>query len=297
MPAHAVRGPAHRADVGFREADRHPVARADEDLGRAVGDFRGNHRVALLDAHGDDAAGARVAERRQRGLLDHALSRAHHDERVVVELLDGEQRRDLLAFLHRHEIRDRLALAARPDVGNLVDLQPVGAAAIGEDHDVGVRRGDEQVADEILVARPHADAALAAAPLVAIGGDRRPLDVAGVADGDRHVLLGDQVLDAELARLAFDDRRAALVAVLRPHLAQLVDDDLHQQPLAGENRAQPLDGLQQLRELVENPLPLEAGQALELHVEDGLRLDLRQAEAASSGRRAPRRPSSSRESA
>ena len=61
-------------------------------------------------------------------------------------------------------------------------------------------------------------------------------------------------------------------------VSQLVDDDLHQQPLAGEDRAQPLDRLQQLGELVENLLPLEAGQPLQLHVEDRLRLDLRQAE-------------------
>ena len=72
---------------------------------------------------------------------------------------------------------------------------------------------------------------------------------------------------------------APIVAVLLvADLLQLVDDDLHQQALAGENRAQPLDRLQQLGELVENLLPLEAGQPLELHVEDRLRLDLRQAE-------------------
>ena len=71
---------------------------------------------------------------------------------------------------------------------------------------------------------------------------------------------------------------AALVAVLRPHLLQLVDDDLHQQAIAGENRPQALDRLQQLGELVEDLLPLEPGQALQLHVEDRLRLDLRQAE-------------------
>ena len=59
---------------------------------------------------------------------------------------------------------------------------------------------------------------------------------------------------------------------------QLVDDDLHQQALAGENGAQPLDRLQQLGQLVEDLLPLEAGQPLQLHVEDRLRLDLRQAE-------------------
>ena len=153
------------------------------------------------------------------------------------------------------------------------------------------------MADEVLVARPHADAALAAAPLVAIGRDRGPLDVAGVADRDRHVFFGDQVLDAELAGFAVDDLGAAIVAVLLSNRLQLVDDDLHQQPLAGENRAQPLDGLQQLGELVEDLLPLEAGQPLQLHVENRLRLDLRQAEAASSGRRALRRRSSTRESA
>ena len=96
------------------------------------------------------------------------LARAHHDELVFLELLHRQHRGDLLAVLHRHEVGDRLAFAAGTDVRNLVDLQPVGAAAVREDHDVGVRRGDEQVADEILVARAHADAALAAAPLVAV---------------------------------------------------------------------------------------------------------------------------------
>jgi hypothetical protein len=42
--------------------------------------------------------------------------------------------------------------------------------------------------------------------------------------------------------------------------------------------AEPFDGLQELGELVDDLLPLQAGQALQLHVEDGLRLDLRQLE-------------------
>ena len=109
--------------------------------------------------------------------------------------LHGQQRGDALALLHRHQVGDRLAAAVRADVGDLVHLQPVDAAAVREDHDVGVRGGDEEVADEVLVARAHADAALAAAALVAVVGDRGALDVAGVADRDRHVLFGDQVLD------------------------------------------------------------------------------------------------------
>ena len=68
------------------------------------------------------------------------------------------------------------------------------------------------------------------------------------------------------------------VAVLLLNLPQLVDDDLHHELVARQDGEQALDQLQQLRELVENLLPLEAGQALQLHVEDRLRLDLRQAE-------------------
>ena len=66
--------------------------------------------------------------------------------------------------------------------------------------------------DEILVARFRADAALAAARLVAIHVHRSALHVAGVADGDGHVGIGDQVLELDLFDLV-NDLRAAVVAV------------------------------------------------------------------------------------
>ena len=65
-------------------------------------------------------------------------------------------------------------------------------------------RGDEQPRDEILVARLHAGAALAAAPLRPIGRQRHALDVAEVRDGDDHVLALDQVLVVDLALLIGD---------------------------------------------------------------------------------------------
>ena len=61
------------------------------------------------------------------------------------------------------------ALAVGADVGDLVDLQPVGAPAVREDQHVGVRRRHEQVVDDVLLAGAHADAALAAPVLRAIG--------------------------------------------------------------------------------------------------------------------------------
>ncbi len=58
----------------------------------------------------------------------------------------------------------------------------------------------------------------------------------------------------------------------------LVHDELHQELVAAKDRAQPLDRLLQLGQLVEDLLALEPGQPLQLHVQDGLRLDLGQRE-------------------
>ena len=127
---------------------------------------------------------------------------------------------------------------------------------------------------EILFPGAHADASFSAPPLIPILGDGRPLDVAGVADRDRHILFGDQVLDAELA-LRVDDLGAPRVAVGLLDLSQLLDDNFHQEGFARQDRAQPCDGLQQLGQLVDDLLALESRETLQLHVENRLRLLLR----------------------
>ncbi len=71
---------------------------------------------------------------------------------------------------------------------------------------------------------------------------------------------------------------APIVAEAIADRLQLVDDELHQELVAAKDRAQPLDRLLQLGQLVENLLALEAGQPLQLHVQDGLRLDQGQRE-------------------
>ena len=98
------------------------------------------------------------------------------------------------------------------DLGNLVHLDPVHPAAVGEHEDVRVRRRDEEVLDDVFFLRLHADAALAAAALRAVERQRRALDVAAARHGDDHVLVDDEVLDRDLGRVG-DDLGAARVAV------------------------------------------------------------------------------------
>ena len=67
-----------------------------------------------------------------------------------------------------------------------------------------MRRGHKQLRDEILVTRRHARAALAAAPLRPVGGQRHAFDVAFVRNGDDAILALDQIFVLDLA-FHFDD--------------------------------------------------------------------------------------------
>src|SRR6185503_11425073 len=66
--AYAARRPPHRADVLLAEADRPAVARAQQQVRRALGDAHADQRVVIGDGQRDDAGDADVAERVQRRL-------------------------------------------------------------------------------------------------------------------------------------------------------------------------------------------------------------------------------------
>ena len=107
-------------------------------------------------------------------------------------------RLDPLALAQRQDVDERAALGGARGLGQLVDLRAVDLAAVGEEQQVVVRGADEQVLDEVAVLHVHPGHAAAAALLLAVGGQRQRLDVAGLGDRDHHLLVGDQVLDVDL---------------------------------------------------------------------------------------------------
>src|ERR1700691_184271 len=166
-----------------------------------------------------------------------------------------------------------LALAHGCGVGNFVDLEPIHAAFVGEDQQVAVGGRHDQVLKEILGARAHADAALAAARLPAIGIDGRALQIAAVRDGDRHIFDGHQIFQPDLAGV-FDDLGAALVAIQLAHFLQLFDHELAHQFLGAQQFQVSGDAPLDFSQLVGDLLLLHAGEALQLQLDDGLRLAL-----------------------
>ena len=83
-----------------------------------------------------------------------------------------------------------------------------------------MRRGDEQMLDEVFFLGARADAPLAAARLVPVNLHGRALDVTGMAHGDEHVGVRDQVFQLDLVHLVHD-LRAAVIAVGFVDLAKL----------------------------------------------------------------------------
>src|SRR5919108_250414 len=203
--------------------------------------------------------------------------------------LDASDRADLVVGVevddaHTHRVAplrrdvvgvdaDRFALGLASALGNFVHLEPVHLAEVGKEEQVGVGGGDEEVFDDVLFFRLHARDALAPATLAAVGLDVRALDVARARDGDDHLLVGQEVLDRQLRRLG-EDLGAPRVAVFLLDGAQLVLDDPHQLDVGREDALELLDELQDLFVLFDDLLSLERGQATQLHVEDGLGLDL-----------------------
>ncbi len=135
-----------------------------------------------------------------------------------------------------------------------------------------VRRGDEEVLDEVVVLEVHALHPLAAALLLAVGGDGQALHVSRAGDRDDHVLLGDEVLDIEVPALGREGG-LALGGELLPDFSELVLDDLQDESHVGEEFVVPDDLLAQFGELSLDLRALEAGEPAETHLEDGVGLD------------------------
>jgi hypothetical protein len=226
----------HRPEVLLVEADGHAVVGGEEDDLLAVGDAGGDELVVLLDVDGDDAARHHVGEVLQRGLLHRAV--ASGEENVLVlfgQVADGEDGNDFFAGLQRDERGHGLALACGADVGNLIHLEPVDAAGVGEAEEISVRRVDDELGDEVLFAGLHAETTGASATLLTVDGDGRALEIAGIGDGDGDLLVGDKVFEGELGGFV-EDLSAAGIAVLVADLFEFLDDDFAELLLGGKDR-------------------------------------------------------------
>src|SRR5207248_2061843 len=132
--------------------------------------------VTLFEADADDAARLGAAILFERRLLDQAAAGGHEQMMLGVKAADRNYAGDFLVFLKRQDVGDRAAYAGAAHLRDVVDLKPVELAAVGEAEQVGMRGGDEEVLDKVVLAGAAARDALAAAVLAAVGVQGEPLD-------------------------------------------------------------------------------------------------------------------------
>ena len=160
----------HGTNCVFFEADGLAFVGGQEDDLLAVGEGSGDQFVALLDIDGDDAARHHVGKVLEFGFLHGGVAGDEEDVLpCLFEIADCEHGTHGFAGLQGNQVAHVLALSGCANVGDLVDLQPVDTTGVGEDQDVSVGGGDEEVLDEIFVARLHTRAARTTASLHAVG--------------------------------------------------------------------------------------------------------------------------------
>ena len=116
--------------------------------------------------------------------------------------------------LHSGQVDDRQSLRLAARLGKRVDLRDEDPPAVGEEEDVVVGVGHQQVLYRVFFAGQHGELAAASAALASECPNLLPLDVAPLGERDHHVLRGDQVFVGELAVGVGLDACLALVAVL-----------------------------------------------------------------------------------
>ena len=257
-PVHAAGVAPHRSHFRLPEEDRLALVAGQKNHFLPVGELRADQLVLAVQGDGDDARRAGVGEFRQRRLLHRAAPGGHKDELVgFFQIAGRHQRGKFFVFLEFYQAGNRLAARRCRGLRQFVNLQPVHSALRGKQQNVAVRRSDKEVLHEIFFFRLRADAPLAAARLVPVGIRGGALDVAGMAHGDQHFRVGDEVLEFDFIHFV-DDLRAAIIAIRFVHFAQLGGDDLPKFLVARQDLAQFGDqfanGLQFLENFVDGEL-------------------------------------------
>ena len=265
---------AHGAHVLAGEADGIAVGRGQHDVAVLTDGPHHHQLVVLAQAHGHEAALAAAGIERGRGALDHAAP--GHEEEVLVlgELAHGQHRGDPLPFLQGQQVVDVHALGRAAALGHLMHLELVHAALVGEQAQVLVVGGGQELLHIVVIGGVQGRDALAAALLLLVVLQAGALHVAAARQGDDHFLVGDEVLDVDAAQGVGEHLGTARRGEGLANLADLALEFGAQHFGVLQHGLEELDLFQQFAVFGHELFTLQAGQALQAHVQDGAGLHL-----------------------
>ena len=152
-----------------------------------------------------------------------------------------------------------------------MDLHPVNLSGIGEEQDIIMGGGDEEILHKIFLFDVDAHLPLSAAMLAAVEADRISLDISRMGDGHDHILFGDEVFDSDFWG-GLHDFRFPFIPEGIADGEEFLLDQIENQPITGKEGLQAIDQLDSLLVLLDDFTLFEVGQPLEPHLQDRLGL-------------------------
>ena len=192
---HAPGSTAQNTGIGFIEADGHTLTGCHNELILTAGEPYPGQTVALVQGNGDQAHLAHIAVSRQLSTLDHALFGDHAYKLALVLGTHPDHGSDLLALLQLEEVDNIGTNTGTAALADLIALEPVDTAPVGEEQDIVMGGAEEQFFHEVLVPLAHARNTPSAPALGLVGISRLTLDIPQMGQGDDTVAFGDQILD------------------------------------------------------------------------------------------------------
>ena len=272
-------GTAHSAGAALGKVDGGTIVGGNDDLIVALGQVAPDQAVALVQGNGDQTRFANVAELGQRRALNKAHLSDHRGVGVVLVHIGGllQHQGDFFALLQLQQVDDVGALGSAAALWYLVTLQAVDAALVGHEQHIIMRRTDKKFLSKVVVLLGHALHAAAAAVLCLVGVQRGALDITLVGQREDAGLLGNQVLDVDLAGNSLDGG-AALVAVLVGQGGQVGFYDVLHVLIVGKDVLIIGDGSAQFTQFLLDLEDLQTSQTAQLQLDDGIRLQFVKAE-------------------
>ena len=217
-----------------------------------VGGDDGHQLVIVAQVDGDEPGLARRVVGGELGPFDPSLGRGEEQVAVGLIVTSVDHGLDALAVLQRQQVRNGGSPGRARRHRNLVGLEPVHPTEVAEEQQVGMRGGMDEVRDGVGLFEPRSGHPAAAAALEAelVNGHR--LHIAGRRHGEDQVVVVDQILDVELARIDLE-RRPAIDCEFLGDLPELIADRHPHPHIVGEQSLQ-----------VGDQAPLLAGLGLEL---------------------------------
>ena len=233
--------------------------------------------IAFFKADGELARGRHAGET-VHGVAAHATMRRgkHHVQAAPFGLVLRQRQRgdDRFAIGKGKQIVDRLALGLRAAHRQAPHLQAIDLAGRGEEQHRIVGGGDKQRRHRIFVLGAHGVAALAAAALRPILGQRHALDPAIAGHGHHHVLALDQILVVDVLGVEHQFG-AALGLEFIGDIVQLGIQHGTQAHTAGQDVEQIGNGIGQFLQFTADFIAAQRGELVEAQIKDGAHLQIR----------------------